>query len=380
MNLEIISIILFFGIISILLWKDRKNVEFEKGIVIRRWKKGKEKIIELSTKHKKFFEFLGYLSIGIGIFASLFTIFWLINSSLKLQQTFGLVLPTVSGIEYPKPIISIPFWFWVFGIFFVIFPHETMHAIMASLSKVKIKNYGIILFFFFPLGAFVDLDEKKLEKKSLKEKLRVYTAGSFGNFITASVFFILIILFSFLISKILIPIGISYQVINGTPAYSANLTGYIQKIDNTSIHSILDLAKLLQTKKPNQTITIYTSKGIYNLTLSQHPENKSLPFIGIKNVRTVYKFSFSNKIVSFSIIDFLVNIGRFLNWMFILSLGVGLANLLPIGPLDGGRMWEEILIKWNKKYGKKIFKLISFLTLALLLFALFGIPIVKAFS
>ena len=44
------------------------------------------------------------------------------------------------------------------------------------------------------------------------------------------------------------------------------------------------------------------------------------------------------------ILIFLVNI---LYWTGVISLGLGLANLLPLGPLDGGRMFS-ILIK-NKK-------------------------------
>ncbi|MEM4248184.1 MAG: site-2 protease family protein [Candidatus Nanoarchaeia archaeon] len=59
---------------------------------------------------------------------------------------------------------------------------------------------------------------------------------------------------------------------------------------------------------------------------------------------------------------------QFLNWIFILSLGIGLANLIPLGPLDGGRMLLVALTKFLKKARAQwLWSKISALCLILLL-------------
>jgi len=42
-------------------------------------------------------------------------------------------------------------------------------------------------------------------------------------------------------------------------------------------------------------------------------------------------------------------IAGLLFWLFLLNLGIGLFNLLPIGPLDGGRMFQLVCFKFFKK-------------------------------
>jgi membrane-associated protease RseP (regulator of RpoE activity) len=54
-------------------------------------------------------------------------------------------------------------------------------------------------------------------------------------------------------------------------------------------------------------------------------------------------------------------------WLFLINFGVGAANLMPIGPLDGGRMWSIFLKRVAKKRWKKISAVLSYLTLALFL-------------
>jgi len=49
-----------------------------------------------------------------------------------------------------------------------------------------------------------------------------------------------------------------------------------------------------------------------------------------------------------------------LYWLYLLNIGIGLFNLVPLGPIDGGLMMKEVLKKWfNKKTAKKIFSFIS---------------------
>ena len=185
MSIETISILFFFTLIGILLIKDRKKVEFKYGIVIRRWEKGKYVIDKFVKKYKKHIEKIGNISIIVSIIVSIIGVSFLFYLTFKLKPAFGIVLPSVGGFKYPEPIISIPFWYWIGSIFIIVASHETMHAIFARLEKIRIKSYGILLFLVFPIGAFVDPDMKMIKKLRTVKKLRIFSAGSFGNFILA---------------------------------------------------------------------------------------------------------------------------------------------------------------------------------------------------
>ncbi|MFB6217413.1 MAG: site-2 protease family protein, partial [Candidatus Aenigmatarchaeota archaeon] len=55
-----------------------------------------------------------------------------------------------------------------------------------------------------------------------------------------------------------------------------------------------------------------------------------------------------------------------LNWIFILNVGIGLMNLLPLKPLDGGLMVEAVTERYSPGRKEDIVRGLSSLTFALL--------------
>ncbi|MEM7815882.1 MAG: site-2 protease family protein [Candidatus Aenigmatarchaeota archaeon] len=53
-------------------------------------------------------------------------------------------------------------------------------------------------------------------------------------------------------------------------------------------------------------------------------------------------------------------------FLFFINFGVGLFNMLPIGPLDGGRMWGIILKRFAPEHSKKIMNYLTILIVAIL--------------
>ncbi|MBM3708780.1 MAG: hypothetical protein FJW69_10685, partial [Actinobacteria bacterium] len=191
MNVELLTMIVFFSIIGFFLWRDRKNFEFHTVIFIRRWKRGLEFIDIIIKKHSKLIKFSGYVAIVVGILAGLIGLGILTYSAYKGVPGARLILPTAGGYEYPGPVIPVPFWYWLIAIFIILFVHETMHAIYARAAKVPLKNYGIMLLVLLPIGAFVEPDMKRVQRLKLSKKLSFIAAGSFGNFITGLLFLLL---------------------------------------------------------------------------------------------------------------------------------------------------------------------------------------------
>ena len=64
--------------------------------------------------------------------------------------------------------------------------------------------------------------------------------------------------------------------------------------------------------------------------------------------------------------------------MFILSLGIGLANLMPLGPVDGGRMlYLSMIDMFGKEKASKWLVKISMVVYVTLL-VLILVPIIKS--
>ena len=215
---------------------------------------------------------------------------------------------------------------------------------------------------------------------STASKLRIFAAGSFGNFIVAVVMFSLLFLSNSVIGKVIQPIGVEFEsTIEGTPAYEVNLSGMIIGINNESVHSLDELSSVLERFKPGDNVTINTTEGIYKITLTTNPENEERAFIGIKNLRTV--FTYTGPLAEFGRVSErdLKIIGWYVGLLMLLfgiNLGVGIANLFPIKPLDGGFMMEEILKPFFKDDAKRLANYISLFTLGLLLINIFGPSVV----
>jgi membrane-associated protease RseP (regulator of RpoE activity) len=374
MNLELLSMLAFFAIVGILLWKDRKNVEFHGGLVIRRWKKGLESIDGFIKKHPKFIKISGYIALGVGVAGGIAGLYLLGFAAVKMIPGVQLVLPTAGGFKYPGPVIGVPFWYWLVAVFVLLFSHETMHAIFARAAKVPLKNYGIMLFFVIPLGAFVEPDEKVVKKLKTGKKLPFMAAGSFGNFIVGGVFLLLgmllvgLVAIPALTSSFTQPQGVAFNgTILGYPAHAANITGIIKNIDGIDIRTTVDLSRVLNNTAPGSTIEIVTNDSTYNITTLPRPDNQPGSFIGIASVSTVLGAK-----------DWAVVTLNLFGWLSILNIGIGIVNLLPWRPFDGGLMAQEILTKYFKKHGRLASNILMGLTYALVFFSLFGVKIIQA--
>ena len=84
-------------------------------------------------------------------------------------------------------------------------------------------------------------------------------------------------------------------------------------------------------------------------------------FIGILNVAPHYDIITS--LAPFSdVLDFIQGLLAFL---FLINFGVGIVNLLPLKPLDGGKMWEIALNRYVPAYAPRIMKVLGYFILFL---------------
>jgi membrane-associated protease RseP (regulator of RpoE activity) len=367
--IEIISMLIFFTLIGIRLFLKRRAIKVRSVIIFEYSKKYTQKINEVVYKHRKIFKILGILSIISAPILMIIGVYFVINSLIQFKPSLALVLPSASGFRYPGPIISVPFWIWLIAIFIIIFFHESMHALIAANEGIKTKRYGLLYFLVIPIGAFVDLDKKKLKKLNIKSKIKIFAAGSLGNIIAFGIFLLILIASSHIINLTIESKGVWFNnTAPNSPAESVGLKGIIVKIDNKTINNIYDLQEFLRNTKPNTTITIETTEGKYRLQLAER-ENAS--YIGIVNVKNHIVYKGSNNAVPDNLLLLINYFLMTIQWIMFLNLGVAIANMLPIIPLDGGLIIRENLIKIFGKNGEKASKLISLTFLVLIIFSLF---------
>jgi membrane-associated protease RseP (regulator of RpoE activity) len=216
MDLYFISVLLFFFVLGLLIYKDRKNVEFKYILFLRRTKKFKKFIDKIAKKSPLFWKILGTIAIVVCFYYMIQGVYII----LLYQPSLQIVVPTPTSKGAVGPgYILIPFWFWIVVVGSILVPHELLHGIIARAEKVRLKSVGLLLLAIFP-GAFVEPDEKQIKKASLLTKLRIFSAGSFANFIVSFAIF-------YLTSYLIWPLCASQGIIllNVTPSSPAEVAG-----------------------------------------------------------------------------------------------------------------------------------------------------------
>jgi len=377
-------VLLFYIILGIIVYIHRKKFALESGfILLYRTDFGIRFINKIADKYGEFLKVVGYSAIGIG-FAGMITICVLLLKGLyemifvpAAPPTLSLVIP---GVQIPGSPIFIPFWYGIIALFIVVVFHEFGHGIIARSHGLKIKHTGFGFMGPLPL-AFVEPDETEVVKKPSVVQHSIFAAGPFFNVI-------LTVLVLVILSLMIIPLssmmshnsGVEFQTIQ--KGYAAEEYGLKKDLAYTSLNGIRtnntdDFVLELNKFKPNDTIILTDIKDNHvSVVLGFNPKNVSQPYLGVIGIQDYY---LPNNLAwwyagTYYLLYFLKNL---LIWIEILSLGIGLANLLPIGPVDGGRMVGKALIDTNgKKKGMKIWAAITVITIGVML-VLILVPIIK---
>lgn len=373
MNYDLLFIIIFYGLLIFFFYKHRKKVQIQgKIIALYRTKLGLKLMDKISRIFPRALKIIGYIGIVVGFGGMFFIFYWLIKGTINLflyPQAAPALAPVLPGIKIPGlPVLS--FWHWIIAIFIVAVIHEFSHGLYARLHDIKLKSSGFALFGPI-LAAFVEPDEEKMKRKKKRAQLSVLAAGPFSNIILGIIAFLII---TFLMTPIH---GTLYeedgiivnQIIEGTPASVLNLKApfIIMKINDKEVKTINDFLMATSGIKVNEKVKLETDKGKFDLITIENPDNKTKGYIGVSNFKINFKLR-----ENFKLKTFLVGAFEWFNmlffWLFLINIGVGLFNLLPLGPVDGGRMFYllALAIVRDKKKATKIWKNISLFCLLLI--------------
>lgn len=375
-NYDLAFAIVFYGLLILFFFKNRKDFEVQAKIMaIYRTQLGIKWMDKLSRVFPRILKFIGYISILFGFSGMAFIFYWLVKGTVKLilePAAPPALAPVLPGIRVPG-LPTLSFWHWVIAIFLVAVVHEFSHGIFARLYNIKVKSSGFALFGPI-LGAFVEPDEKILVKRSKGAQLSILSAGPFSNLVFGVV---CLLILNFALAPVLEKFyeadGVRIkEIIKESAAEAAGLKApfvltAINDALTTNGSAFLNATARL---KPGQEIKLITDKGEYNLVVRENEENKSKGFIGVRDfeINTKIKEEAEAKYGS-ALPKFILWINMLIFWLFIVNVGIGLFNLLPLGPVDGGRMFLVLslaLFRDNARKAQRFWGWVSFFCLSLI--------------
>ena len=328
-------------ILALTLKSKLTNHGFEINFPIIMWKTDKLRgiISKISNFSPTFWKW--YMNVGIVVcYIGMVAMAWILFSSLQTvfdTPSVSIVLP---GVEIPGSPIYVPFLSGFIALATVLIVHEFSHGIQAVGEKIPIKSVGLLLVAILP-GAFVEPDEDELKKASRISRLRVYGAGTMANITLALIALLIVSGISYEIPALFDEDGIEIsRIVGDSPSEGILKQGMIiESIDGNKINNSQNYIDIVSSFSPGDNVTVQTDQGNYNVVLGKNPNNESVGFFGIQASK---HFELKDNSMG-DLPSALFTLAEIFQWIFTLNLGIGLFNILPIKPLDGGYMLEILL-------------------------------------
>lgn len=378
---DFLNVLWYYAIAFILIWsvavlfRKQLKIDIEGPLLMRKTTRLRNFIDRVAQKRPRFWQVFMNIGIPVSVFFMGLMFYFLVISLQTLLEapSVSIILP---GVDIPGSPIFVPLIYGIIGLATVMIVHEFGHGILARVEGVRIKSIGVLLLAILP-GAFVEPDEEDVKKSKRISKLRIYAAGSIFNLSLAAVALIItFILSSFIIAPTFHSDGMEISsVVPNSPAdgiLQPNMV--IQSINGYNIKNTSDYTQFLNKAKIGDTLTFQTQQGAFTVTTGANPNNASKSYVGIRAKQHLALNSdilnvWGNQLpwVVFPLYDMFY-------WIFLLNFAVGTFNLLPLKPLDGGLMLEELLrYKLSKENTRRITYPISvFLLIILVVSVVYG--------
>ncbi len=286
-----------------------------------------------------------------------------------------LLLP---GINPMLPIV----YGWI-AIVLAVVVHEGAHGVIARNVGLKVKSSGLLFFLIVPIGAFVDVDEEQIKKAKPRHSLRVMAAGVGSNILVGAVCLIGLLLIVGSLTPIINGVYIS-DVTQGMPAQTAGLMpkDVLVSVDNIKVNTSTELRAILDNKAAGDLLQMTVARGdkwqyqystTVNLTVSENRTVMGIMGGGLLTKETLENYQtfsvdrlalyivpptlasgvipFSDSLAPFysSPIPYWQILANVLFWVWFVNFNLAIFNALPIYPLDGGRIFNITLKKFEGK-------------------------------
>jgi len=369
-----LNVLWYYAIAFIIIWvlailfRKRLKIDISGPLLMRRTQRLRDFIDSVANRSPRIWRWTMNIGLPVAFFFMALILYLLLDT---LPTTFSnpqvsLILP---GVDIPGSPLFIPLEYGIIALMTVLVVHEFGHGIISRVEGVKIKSIGVLLLAVLP-GAFVEPDEDDIEKSKRISKLRIFAAGSIFNLSLAAI----ALLLTFVISSLVIApafhtdgVGIS-SVVPSSPADGILTQGMvIQSINGVQVADLNNYVKVLNNTKVGENVTFQTNQGTYTIKAGVNPNNSTRGYIGIRSQAHLVVDNNVAKTFGYQIPWFFYSLNDLFYWIFLLNFAVGTFNLLPMKPLDGGLLLEELLgYKLSENTVQKIVNPLSYILIAII--------------
>jgi len=279
----------------------------------------------------------------------------------------------IPGINPYLPII----YGWI-AIFIGLVIHELSHGVIAKAVDIPVRSSGILFFLFLPIGAFVEVDDTKLDSVSFKKSGRIIAAGAGSNIVVGLMALILLVGVVNTMEPVADGIPVSKIVVDSPANMAGLLPGdIITHLNGIPVDDSNVFSQNFNNLSPGDEIILTVQRQSvqydYPIILSSRPENSEEPFIGIMRPSIdindslhryqngisfstdllvyfsfpsgdSYSIPFSTSMQNFytsSLGNQYIVFSNLLFWIWFINFNLGIFNSLPLGPLDGGQAFKR---------------------------------------
>ncbi len=267
------------------------NISTFGPIIMWRTKRGRKFLDKLSHA-RTFWRWYANIGILICIIAMVFMFFTVVIGAAIALTIKTEPLPPQNILVLPGLNPMIPIWYGIFGLAVGIIVHEFSHGILARRAKIKIKSMGLLLF-IVPIGAFVEPDDKELEKLNRRERARMFAAGPTSNIIFG---LLCAAIFSWIFIGSLVSAEDGILVLNVTEDFPAKEAGIEPGMMVTDLEaydsngSYIDFAHIETREDFSDFMSNLKSNDILNVTV--YYNHKKIVF---ENVVLADKYNYSER-------------------------------------------------------------------------------------
>lgn len=358
----LIGLVVFWAVLYVLarvFHLDKHGLDVQPAYFMYRSKALNSSIDKLAKKQPTLWKTLSNIGIAFSIGLMAFAFYFLINNLLRFSQVgdIGYVAPVIPGLTLSMTWLP----FFLVAVVIIVLPHELAHGVMARVESIPVLSTGIVALLVF-FGAFVEPDEKEFEKASLTARLRMLSAGSATNLVTA---ILALILLSGLFAA---PAGLLIQeTVPDGPLEKAGLGRWdvIQAINGTPITAYNDFSIYMRSVKAGQnlSLTVLHNNQVESvlITTASAPENASRAIVGLN---TGLGASYQPNRLGLDQYTG-VNLYWTIFWVYVFAFSLAVFNMLPLYPFDGERVLYYPLERFVKKRKRALRIGLSVFTLSL---------------
>jgi membrane-associated protease RseP (regulator of RpoE activity) len=347
-----------------------KSIEVHPLFLMWRTTKFNYAIDRLGRALKPLWKVLWNLGIAVSIGGSIYITYLLARNLFYLSfrvedaSPVTLLIPGITLSLSPNTL-----FFFGLSIAIIMISHELSHGVASRAEGIGVKSVGLILLAIIP-GAFVEPDEEDLNRAKKSSQARVYAAGSTANILIALLALSLMLNAPYILSPFYQTTSIGIQVPEieaGSPADGVLKTwDVILSVNGSATTDTESFAKILKATTPNSTVPVVVMRDgeikTFDFKLGYSAKTNS-SYIGIINAFSYYQPKYPYVSTSFPF--YFVGSS---SWIYLLSLNVGLINMMPVASLDGDKL-VGILVNFvlkDKKKSAQISKLLGWGCLAIL--------------